>query len=257
MPAAIALAEELHLFALDLQGRIAWNRFRLRAGWAEWREIPSSFTPASAPSVVTLQGGLTLLILGADAQLYQARLEGEAWSDWNAMSAAPRATDPPRLAVWQGEPLLFRRDETNRVQWRSFAGEWCSLPEVGPAASTPLPIVWDEQLHLLLVDPGGRLLRTSRSTGGRWSTPQAVPGAPRTLVAPAAVATRSALVVALVGERGQVYLARQGRLSGWHPWRRIADDLFTASSPAICSFEGRVYLFVTAEDGTIYLTATR
>lgn len=279
-PAPVACGEELHLIVLDPQRRLAWNRFRPAAGWADWQEIPTPFTPASAPFALAFQGSILLFSLSTDGRLYRAIWAGQGWSDWGALPAAAQPlgasggalASEVRAVAWQDELLFFWSTHSRSCAW--WREGWRSVPEVGPVSAGPHPAVWNDQLHLLLVDDAGDLRHASHPVAAHWSSseavsgaphralaswssPQTVPGAPRTTLAPWAVATRSALILAVTSASGRVYLSRQGRLSGWHPWRAISDDGLAAHGPALCAFAGRIYTFAVTVDGTIYHSAIR
>lgn len=213
---------------------MVWRRPRAHS----WRPVPGIRT-ITTPCPIASRDELHLLALDQDRRLVWNRLRPrEGWAEWREI--------PPDSALWQEEAL-----------WKLKREDRPPLSEIGPVSAPTLPVAWNDRLYLLLVDKEGRVQYAIQGPDGQWSSPQAVPGAPRTRLAPSAVAGRSALLVAVTSEGGRVYLGRQGRLSGWHPWRTLSGEGFAAYAPALCPFDGRIHVFAVSADGLVYQSTTR
>jgi hypothetical protein len=256
IPAPVAFGDDLYLFVRRPVGTVAWSRFQPRLGWAEWQAIPGEARLAGAPFAVVHQGRLQLFCLGADGRLYQTRLAADGtWADWGAVPGAATVATGPRGALWQGDLLLFAQASTNQVLCQRLSGEWAGwrpLEGLGEVITSPHPIAWGGQLHLFLTGPDRVLRRASLPPGGPWSQPQRIPGAPPTSLPPWAVSHRAALVLGATALAGQVMLTRQQPLSGWQEWQRLPAEWPSDHGPALSSFSGRLYRFVTTNDGTVH-----
>lgn len=116
-PAPVALGMELHLFLLDPQRRIVWNRFRPREGWSEWQEVPdASWRDWAHPHPIRWGGQLHVLLVGPDRRIRIASRPPEGrWSRPQAVPGAPRTAVAPSATATRSALVVAATTESGRV----------------------------------------------------------------------------------------------------------------------------------------------